>query len=257
MTQELSKEINKTIADIQDTQKMCSLLMQAPHYKKIGLEGVYAIVEKARSIGVNPIDALNGGMYYVHGKVELSATMMNQLIRGAGHHISKDKRSSSTECILHGKRADNGDVWSESFSIEDAKLAGIYKNQWLRYPKDMLFARALSRLARQLFPDVIKGCYVEGEIQVLSSVDVSKSMEEEKLQITDCISNEEYEELDKWLSDNQALRANISKFLERSFGSSDLSKMPKNLYDAALKRAKDQYVEREQILGEKLQALGE
>lgn len=148
-----------------EAQKVITKLLQYPHYKKMGAEGVHAIVHKAYSIGANPFDCLNGGMNFINGKVEMSAGMMNQLIRQAGHSITKAKESNNEICILHGKRKDNGDTWLESFSIEEAKQAGLVRNStWSKYPRDMLFARALSRLARQLFPDVIKGCYVDGEI---------------------------------------------------------------------------------------------
>ncbi len=164
MTKELSK-IDNSLMELQNTQKLCQTLMQSPHYKKIGPDGIFAIVETAKSVGVDPLHALNGGMYFVKGRVEMSSMMMNTLIRQAGHSITKDKRSNDTVCILHGKRADTNDTWVESFSIEDAKRAGVAGGMsWRAYPKDMLFARALSRLARQLFPDVIKGCYVQGEV---------------------------------------------------------------------------------------------
>lgn len=177
-----SENENNSLIELQETQKLCQLLIQTPHYKKIGSEGIYAIVQKARSVGVNPLDALNGSFYYVQGKVEMTAGMMNDLIRREGHSITKDKKSDDKICILHGKRKDNGDTWSESFSIEDAKLAGIYRNQWLKYPKDMLFARALSRLARQLFPDVIKGCYVDGEIKQAVGIDEKIEVKEIEIQ---------------------------------------------------------------------------
>ncbi len=165
MNKMMIKEEVTTVEAVEQTHKLCQVLMQTPHYKKMGAEGIFAIVQKAKAVGVDPLDALNGGMFYVQGKVELTSTMMNDLIRRRGHSITKDKKSDANICILHGKRRDNNDTWCESFSIEDAKQAGIYRNQWLKYPKDMLFARALSRLARQLFPDVIKGCYVEEEIK--------------------------------------------------------------------------------------------
>lgn len=164
--------IDNSIAEIQSSQKLCKMLMQSTHYQKIGAQGIFAIVETAKSIGIDPLQALNGGMYFVKGKVELSSAMMNAIIRSKGHSITKDKRSNNEICILHGKRADNQDTWVESFSIDDAKQAGIYANQWIKYPKDMLFARALSRLARQLFPDLIKGCYVQGEIAMMISGEV-------------------------------------------------------------------------------------
>lgn len=172
------KEETNAMVMIEQTKELCSKLMQTPHYKKMGAEGIFAIVQKAKAVGVDPLDALNGGMYYVQGKVEMTASMMNDLIRRKGHSITKDKKSDEKVCILHGKRRDNNDTWSESFSIDDAKQAGIYRNQWLKYPKDMLFARALSRLARQLFPDVIKGCYVEQEIAMaIEKVEDEKSPE--------------------------------------------------------------------------------
>lgn len=174
MTKEISK-IDNSLMELQNTQKLCQMLMQSPHYKKIGQEGIFAVVEMAKSVGVDPLQALNGGMYFVRGKVEMSAMMMNTLIRQAGHSITKDKRSNDTICILHGKRADTQDTWVESFSLEDADKAKLLNNPtWKMYTKDMLFARALSRLARQLFPDVIKGCYVQGEIEMAQDISYDK-----------------------------------------------------------------------------------
>ena len=241
MSKEVSikkQETNLMVEDIQNTQKMCQALMQSPHYKKIGQEGIFAIVEKAKSIGISPLSALNGSLYYVQGKVEMTASMMNQLIRMHRHSITKDKRSDDTICILHGKRADNGDTWVESFSIEDAKRAGIYRNQWLKYPKDMLFARALSRLARQLFPDLICGCYVQGEISdappLNAPIDPSNELAEEELEI---ITDEQYQALENALGDNLNLRQNILNFLKHRWGIETLQKMPVEIYDYTMNRA--------------------
>lgn len=155
----------ETLIDLDNTKEMCLKLMESPHYKKMGGEGIFAIVETAKSLGIDPRQALSGGLYYVKGKVEMSARMMNTLIRSKKHSVSRDSRSNENICILHGKRADNGDIWSASFSLEEARRAGLLANSvWKLYPEDMLFARALSRLARQLFPDIIGNCYVEGEI---------------------------------------------------------------------------------------------
>jgi hypothetical protein len=155
----------------------------------MGEAGIFAIIQKAKSLKINPIDALGGGLYFTNGKVGMSAEMMNTLIRSHGHSIIKDTKSNDSICILHGKRADNGDTWTESFSIEDAKRAGIYKENtpWGKYPRNMCFNRALSNLARQLFPDVIKGCYEIDELKsfaepngktietvILEEVDMSK-----------------------------------------------------------------------------------
>ena len=228
---EKHNEIGNLVEEFQNTQKLCSLLLESPHYRKMGPEGVFAIVEKAKSVGVSPMDALNGGMYFVQGKVEMTSSMMNQLIRASRHSITKDRKSDDTICILHGKRADNGDTWTEYFSIDDAKKAGLYRGQWLKYPKDMLFARALSRLARQLFPDVIKGCYVQGEI--IADNDVVEL--EEK--VLNSISETQYQDLEEALQGNDDLRKNILSYMNQMWGIQTLQEMPVMIYGSVMKRA--------------------
>lgn len=168
MTQELS-----IMTELKNSKALCEMLLKTPHYTKMGQEGVFAIVETAHSLGIDPRQALGGGLYYVKGKVEMSARMMNSLIRSKGHSIMRDAKSDDTVCILHGRRADNGDTWSEQFSIQDAQKAGLANNPvWKNFTRDMLFARALSRLARQLFPDVIGNVYVEGELSLDANIKV-------------------------------------------------------------------------------------
>lgn len=269
MNEMIVKEPDAVLADIKNTNQMCHTLMQSPHYQKIGASGVYAIVEKAKSIGVSPLDALNGGMYFVQGKVEMTSAMMNQLIRQARHSITKDRKSDDTICILHGKRADNGDTWTESFSMEEAVQAGIticrnFKTKqiidgpWQKWKRDMLFARALSRLARQLFPDVIKGCYVQGEIvsdasdtpivspTVHKEISISPSVDDET-QKPNHITDEQYQILEEWMGDNIILRENILAFLKKKWGIETLQEMPIEIYDHAMNRAMDHAQSKQEI----------
>lgn len=161
--------IEKNLAEVQQMQKLCDMLMTTKHYQKLGQDGVFAIVAKAKSLNVDPLDALNGGLYYVQGKVGMSTEMMAYLIRQQGHSISKDPKSDDKIVILHGKRADNGDTWTVSFSWQDAIRAGLAKNMYERYPQIMLYNRAMSMLARQLFPDVIKGAgYTHDELKEIA-----------------------------------------------------------------------------------------
>lgn len=157
--------------EVEAAINLCSLMMKTKAYAKLGGEGLLALLFKGRSLGLDPIDSVTGSLYVVNGKIEMAAQTMNYLIRRAGHSFTKDESSDDTICILHGKRADNGDTMTCAFSVDDAKKAGIYKGPWLTYTSDMLFARALSRLGRQLFPDVIRGCYVEGEISSLPDIE--------------------------------------------------------------------------------------
>lgn len=229
---------NSVIFELESLQSLCKQLMLTPHYSKIGEVGIFTILQKAQSMGLHPLDALNGAMYFCQakselpsstppqGKVELAASTMNFLIRKAGHSIQKHASSDHTVCILIGKRADNGDTMTVSFSIEDAKRAGIYRGTWLRYPEDMLFARALSRLARQLFPDVIKGCYVEGEISGLEKNLESTTQEE----IVQLIDKQQAEQLASIIDEcNEEVKKNFFSFLERQKITS-LEQIPLSIY---------------------------
>lgn len=174
--------------DIDSVSTICKKLMDAPHYKKMGSEGIYAIVAKANSMGIHPLEALNGGMYYVRGQIMMSAALMNRMIRRGGHSVVKVE-GDEEKCTLRGKRSDNGDTIEVTFTIEEAKRAGLVspQNAWGKWPQDMLFNRALSRLSRQLFADCIEGCYVEGEIptegfKTAPKAIVEEAMDEEELQ---------------------------------------------------------------------------
>jgi hypothetical protein len=135
-------------------------------YKGVGEESkIFMILLAARELGVSPMLALNGGIWNIQGKIEISARLMNSLIRRAGHSL-EIKECNNKVCILKGKRADNGDTAEASFTIEEAQLAGLSnRDVWKKYTQDMLYARAMSRLARRLFSDVIGTAYVEGEIR--------------------------------------------------------------------------------------------
>ena len=223
--------VNNHVHQLEEMKSLCRSLMATKHYAKMGEVGIFAIVQKGISLGLNPIDALIGGLYCGQGRVMMPSETMNRLIRLAGHSISKDPKSDEKVCILHGKRSDNGDTWTESFSIEDAKRAGIYKEggTWGKYPKAMLFARALSVLARQLFPDVISGCYVEGEItESMVSKETTLEIEEEPVKYID----------DEQISHIAILVAEDEEYLkkiESHFGG-NLRNIPCEQYERVLKQ---------------------
>jgi len=171
---------------------MAEQAVSSKMYKGIGEKaGVMMIMLSARELGIPPMQALNGGINIIQGKVEISARMMSALIRKAGHHL-KVQECTAQHCILVGKRGDTGETQSASFSVAEAQLAGLVKQGggWTKWPKDMCFARALSRLARQLFSDVIGIGYVEGEICQTSQ---EKPLESETIISPEFTENEQVE----------------------------------------------------------------
>ena len=241
------------LKDVEVMQKMCAQLMRTKHYQSMGEAGLFAIVQKAKSLNINPLEALNGGLYYVQGKVGMSSEMMASLIRGQGHSITKDPKSDNSICILHGKRADNHDTWSITFSMDDAKRAGLAKGMYEKYPSIMLYNRAMSMLARQLFPDVIKGAgYTHDELIEIKSSQPSqvKRMEEVPL---DIISNEQATELMDILSEcDSEYQNSVMVFIKKApVNAESLYDLPTQLYDrvrsAALKKRDEARSKKEEV----------
>jgi hypothetical protein len=169
-----NEDTNKGIPSAHEMQVFQVLATHASNsklYKNYGDEsGIMITILAARELGISPMLALNGGLQLINGKMEISARLMNALMRRNGISITI-KESTELACTVIGKRSDSGDSITSTYRIEEAQKAGLIKagGGWMKNPKDMLFARAISRLARQLAPDIIGGCYIEGEIRAVET----------------------------------------------------------------------------------------
>jgi hypothetical protein len=128
-------------------------------------EAVMACMLAGRELGIGPMQALQK-IHIIQGRPTLSAELMASLVRRAGHRIRTIERSA-TAATVEGARSDDPDAAEKiTWTIEDAKRAKLDgKDNWKAYPSAMLWARAVSALCRQLFPDVLAGMsYTPDEI---------------------------------------------------------------------------------------------
>jgi hypothetical protein len=171
-------------------------------YNTVGGEAkILMILLAAQDLGIKPTVALNGGIWNIQGKIEISARLMTSMIRKAGHSISI-KQCDSKACIMIGKRADNGDTMEASFTIDDAHKAGLAnRDVWKKYAEDMLYSRCISRLARRLFADVIGTAYVEGEIRDLETINLVPGGKESELDYMEEVKVDKEKEENKMLNE--------------------------------------------------------
>lgn len=158
------------LSEFEKIQDTCKKILQTKHYQALGEAGIHSIMARAKALGIHPFEALNGGFHCINGKVGMSTEMMSALIRQRGHSVTKDPKSNDEIVILHGKRSDNGDVWTCTFSKQDAINAGLWGTAtWKKYPGVMLYNRCMSMLFRQLFSDLSLGAgYVEDELKEIT-----------------------------------------------------------------------------------------
>lgn len=124
-----------------------------------------------QELGFSPIVSIMG-VYIVDGKPSLSANLLGAMVKRSGKYDYRVKVSDNTQCVL--TFLEKGEVRGDySFTIEDAKAAMLTgKDNWRKYPKSMLFARALSAGIRTFCPD-ISACplYVPEELGATVNAD--------------------------------------------------------------------------------------
>lgn len=110
-----------------------------------------------RELGFSPIVSISG-IHVIEGKPALSSNLMATLIKRSGKYDYRVKVWTNAECVLTFREKVIGkweDVGESSFTMDDAKTAGLLgKGVWAKYPKPMLFSRALSQGLRTYCPDV-------------------------------------------------------------------------------------------------------
>jgi RecT family protein len=149
--------------EIDQFRALAMIAMKSGQYGQMSQETMLNIMLTAKDLGISPMKALNGGFYIVNGKISMSTAMMADRIRKEGHSI-KIPEWTSEKCVIIGVRKDNGDSIKFEFTMQDAVNAGLANSAtWKKFPKQMLYNRAMSTLARTLFPDVVGNAYSEDE----------------------------------------------------------------------------------------------
>ncbi len=127
-----------------------------------GLRGkpaaVMAAMLQGHELGIGPMASLSQ-IAVINGKPCMSAQLMRALVQRAGHDLWFESKTN-TKVVIAGRRSD----WPEdrvarvSWSMDDAKAAGLAGGQnYRKYPRAMLAARATGELCRDNFADVLGG----------------------------------------------------------------------------------------------------
>jgi len=109
-----------------------------------------------REMGIGPIGSVLG-IRIQAGRVSMDAGLMAGAIKRSGRYDYRIGSHDEKGCVL--EFFDNAvSVGFSSFSWDDATKAGLdKKDTWKNYPRNMLFARALSNGARWYCPGIFGG----------------------------------------------------------------------------------------------------
>lgn len=112
-------------------------------------------------MGLSAFESMTG-IYIVKGRMTMSANLMAAKIKRSGKYNYTVKQHTSEVCDIEFREYDaNTKQWSpvgvSRFTAKDANAAGLGGDNWRKFPRNMLFARAMSNGAKWYCPDVFGG----------------------------------------------------------------------------------------------------
>lgn len=131
-------------------------------------EMIMAAIVRGMEIGLAPMQALSN-IAVINGRASIWGDALPALLQRAGHSIDSeiDGDGDNRKAVARVKRGDTGEVITRTFSVADAKKAGLWGKQgpWQSYPDRMLQMRARSFAARDGAADALMGLQVAEEVQ--------------------------------------------------------------------------------------------
>ena len=123
-----------------------------------------------REMGLGAFASLSN-IHIIKDKPVIGANMMAAMIKASGKYDYRIAEFDKTVCKIMFLQLQSGgwiELGESSFSMDDAAAAGLMKEDsgWTKFPRNMLFARAISNGVRWYCPDLFAGntAYTPGEL---------------------------------------------------------------------------------------------
>ena len=174
----------ENITDLDQAMRVCEYLALSdivPQSLRGKAANVFVVYLTGRELGLSFAQALRSVYVPAGGQPQLRGSLLLAKIREAGHKYRWDYGEDGNSCTFWIKR-DGEDEVHESFSLDDALLAGLVRKAangdiialsqgnrplpWMQYRHDMLFWRAVARCANRVVPEIILGFDIAGSGEV-------------------------------------------------------------------------------------------
>jgi len=147
-------DLCSSLAEIERVAASCA---RSGYFKDVR-DASQAVVKMlaGREMGIGPIAALSS-IHVVEGRPTAGASLLAAMVKRSGRYDYRVVTRSDAECVLEWFDAGKS-VGMSGFNVDDAKRAGLWgKANWNKYPRAMLFARALTEGLRVFAPDAAGG----------------------------------------------------------------------------------------------------
>jgi len=118
-------------------------------------------------LGFTPIVSMMG-VHFFNGKVSLGANLISSLIKDSGKYEYKIVEHTDKACSVQFFQVIKDEIKSLGVAVrytwEDAQKAQLTgKDNWKKYPQDMLFAACIRQGARRYCADILRGVTPESD----------------------------------------------------------------------------------------------
>jgi hypothetical protein len=147
-------------------------------------------ISAGQEIGIPPFASMTG-IHIIQGKPTIGAGLIASRLKGSGKYDYRVVEASEKVCSIDFFQGATK-IGNSTFTIEDARKA-LTKNID-KFPKNMLFARAISNGVKWYCPDIFSGpVYVPEEMQVVTTeeathIEVDTTIDEIINDIQVCVS---------------------------------------------------------------------
>jgi hypothetical protein len=162
---------DNAIITYDDTEKAAKAMLASGYFKDVQ-SASQAIVKilAGRELGFGAFASMTG-VNIIQGKPTIGANLMAAAIKGTGKYNYRVVEMTDIACELEFYEAGKP-VGKSRFTMDDAQKAGLNgKDNWKRYPRNMLFARAISNGQRWYCPDACNGVTVYTPDEMGATVD--------------------------------------------------------------------------------------
>lgn len=146
-----------------DAWQIAKIAAQSGLYNVQRPEQALVIIMTGTELGLTVNQALRS-IQVVKGKPNLSADLIVALVKRSELCESWEVvESTNTLCTIETKRVTDKNPRRLTWTLEDAKRAGINGDMYTKYPRQMLRHRCSADLAREVYPDLVLGLYAPEE----------------------------------------------------------------------------------------------
>lgn len=144
-------------SNMDELQRLAKMLMASGFFKDaadVAKCGVKILA--GQELGIGPVASCTH-VYFVNGKLAYEAQLLASAVRRKGYDY-RVKEHTDKSCSITFFAPGKEELGTSTFTIDDAKKAGLdSKDIWKKYPRNMLFGRALTNGVRWYCPDIFGG----------------------------------------------------------------------------------------------------